>query len=158
LPVDRDGNGRVSRNYETVSLGQPFNFTGSTWVITLNEGKLKLEKATEELPQMQLPPDLTIGKPALEFTATTMNGETIEFPKQYAGKLVMLDFWATWCGPCIAEVPNMKTAYADWHDAGFEILGISFDRAGAEEKVKTFLEENELPWSQIYEGKMWETT
>ena len=52
----------------------------------------------------------------------------------------------------------MKTAYADWHEAGFEILGISFDRAGAEEKVTAFLEENELPWSQIYEGKMWDTT
>ena len=70
----------------------------------------------------------------------------------------MLDFWATWCGPCIAEVPNMKKAYADWHDAGFEILGISFDRADEEEKIKEFEEKHELSWSQIYEGKYWETT
>ena len=52
----------------------------------------------------------------------------------------------------------MKQAYADWHEAGFEILGISFDREGEEEKIKEFLEKNELPWSQIYEGRLWDTT
>ncbi len=158
LPVDRDGNGRISSNLEMAKLGKPFNFTGSTYVLSLNAGKLLLEKATTELPQMQLPPDLAIGKQSLQFSGTTMDGKEITFPNHYSGKIVMLDFWATWCGPCIAEVPNMKKAYADWHDAGFEILGISFDRADAEEKIKEFEEKHELSWSQIYEGKYWDTT
>ena len=158
LPVDRDGNGKISQNLEMATLGKPFNFTGSTYILALNAGKLSLERATTELPQMQLPPDLTLGKRALPFTGTTMDGTEIEFPKHYAGKIVMLDFWATWCGPCIAEVPNMKKAYADWHEEGFEILGISFDRADAEDKIKEFEEKHELTWSQIYEGKFWETT
>jgi thiol-disulfide isomerase/thioredoxin len=158
LSIDRDGNGQISRNYEMVVLGEPFNFTGTTYVFSLDAGKLKLDKADREVPKMDMPPDLRIGKPALEFTATTMDGTEIHFPKHYAGKLVMLDFWATWCGPCIGEIPNMKQAYSDWHDAGFEILGISFDQANAEDKVKEFLTTRELPWEQIYEGKMWDTT
>ncbi len=158
LSIDRDENGRISRNYETVAMASPFNFTGTTYVFSFADGKLILDKAVEELPQMQMPPDLRIGKPALTFTATTMKGNEVEFPKHYAGKIVMLDFWATWCGPCIGEIPHMKQAYADWHETGFEILGISFDQANADEKVTAFLEKNELPWEQIYEGKMWETT
>jgi thiol-disulfide isomerase/thioredoxin len=158
LPLDRDGNGQISRSYEVIRFDQPFNLTGSTYVLSLNEGKPTLEEAAEEVPQLPLPPDLQIGKPALPFTATTMAAETIEFPKHYAGKIVMLDFWATWCGPCIGEIPNMKAAYSRWNKVGFEILGISFDAEGEEEKIKAFLEKNELPWSQIYEGKQWDTT
>lgn len=158
LPMDRNGDGRVSRNYETVQLGTPFNFTGKTYVLDAVDGKLSLKQSDTELPMLPMPPDLRIGKKALEFTATTMDGKELSFPSDYKGKIVMLDFWATWCGPCIAEIPNMKTAYEAHHENGFEILGVSFDQANMEEKVKTFLDERELTWPQIYEGKFWETS
>lgn len=158
LPMDRNGDGRVSRNYETVQLGTPFNFTGKTYVLDAVDGKLSLKQSDTELPMLPMPPDLRLGKKALEFTATTMDGKELTFPSDYKGKIVMLDFWATWCGPCIAEIPNMKTAYEAHHENGFEILGVSFDQANMEEKVKTFLDERELTWPQIYEGKFWETS
>ncbi|MEO2018385.1 MAG: TlpA disulfide reductase family protein [Fuerstiella sp.] len=158
FPVDRDGNGKVSRRFEQAAMGKPFNFTGTTYVFSLNDGSVSLEKAVEELEQMPLPPNLEIGQKSLEFVATTMNDVEVSFPSAYAGKIVMLDFWATWCGPCIGEIPNMKKAYTNWHVDGFEILGISFDRADMTEKIEAFLEEKELPWPQIYEGKMWDTT
>jgi thiol-disulfide isomerase/thioredoxin len=157
LPVDRDGNGKLSRNYEQITLGEPFNFTGTTYEISLEDEKLVLKEAETEKPMLPMPPDLSIGKTALTFTATTMDGTEVEFPKSFAGKLVMLDFWATWCGPCIGEIPNMKEAYEQHHEDGFEILGISFDREEMTESINEFREKHEMPWPQIYEGKTWDT-
>ncbi len=156
--IDRDGNGKMSRRFEQAKVGEPFNFTGTTYVFDARDGVLSLEQAAEEVEQMPLPPNLEVGEKALLFTAKTMDDTEVVFPKDYANKIVLLDFWATWCGPCIGEIPNMKQAYTDWHEKGFEILGISFDREDMAEKISDFLEKNEMPWPQIYEGKTWEST
>ena len=67
-----------------------------------------------------------------------------------------MDFWATWCGPCVAELPNVLAAYTKFHDQGFEILGISLDRENDRPKLEKFIQDKNMPWRQIYDGKFWE--
>ena len=104
-------------------------------------------------------PDFTVTAYQSWLSTAGLNGNGTYKLYDYldAGYTVILDVSATWCGPCIAELPNVKKAYDDWHKEGFEILGISFDQEGQEEKVREFLKDRELPWTQVYEGKGWDT-
>ena len=72
----------------------------------------------------------------------------------YKGKLVLVDFWATWCGPCVGGLPSVIKAYNKHHADGFEIIGISLDMD--EQKLKSFLKTKEIPWAQYFDGKGWQ--
>ena len=67
----------------------------------------------------------------------------------------MLDFWAVWCGPCIAEMPNVKRVYESYKDEGFDIIGISLDTD--ETRLRNYLKENDIPWRQVFSGKGWQS-
>ena len=79
----------------------------------------------------------------VKVSGKTLDGQPFDI-SQYKGKVVVVDFWATWCGPCRAELPNLKAVYEKYHGRGLEVVGVSLDD-NKDDLVK-FLKENHLPW------------
>jgi peroxiredoxin/predicted negative regulator of RcsB-dependent stress response len=88
-----------------------------------------------------------IGKPAPSFTSEDINGKAVRLDA-YRGKYVLIDFWATWCAPCIGELPRLQAAYRTYHDAGFAIIGVSLDESKT--AVVDFARARNLPWPQLH--------
>lgn len=106
------------------------------------EGKIKSIKASADLKT----------KP-LELKFTAVDGREVDVSKMQ-GKVVLIDFWATWCGPCVAELPNVLKAYKELHPKGFEIVGISLD--GDKAELEGFVKEKGMEWPQYFDGKGWQ--
>ena len=87
------------------------------------------------------------------FAETDIAGKPLSLDA-YRGKVVLVDFWATWCGPCVAELPNVLEAYRKYHDRGFQIIGISLDKDL--NALTAFIKGHDMSWPQYFDGKGWE--
>lgn len=90
-----------------------------------------------------------IGKP-LDIKFTALDGRKVELAK-LKGKVVLIDFWATWCGPCVAEIPHIKETFAKLNPKGFEVIGISLDDDKA--ALAKMVREKQMPWPQHFESE-----
>ena len=96
-----------------------------------------------------------IGEPfELAFT-DAITGRPVSL-RDYRGKVVVVDFWATWCGPCVGEIPELLRLYAEYHDQGVEFVGVSHDWPEADGGLKAlrdFVAEHQIPWPQYYDPR-----
>ena len=123
------------------------DFKGTKFVDRLE----KQEAALGEAKKIQSA--LGTGLAFPDFSEKDLNGQPLSVGA-LKGKVVLVDFWATWCGPCRAELPNVIATYQKHHGQGFEIIGISLDEDQA--KVTAFIERQKMPWRQYFDGAGWE--
>jgi thiol-disulfide isomerase/thioredoxin len=89
----------------------------------------------------------------LELSFTSVDGKKVDLA-DLRGKVVLVDFWATWCPPCVEEVPSLVETYGKFKDKGFEIVGISLDQDKS--ALEKFTAENKMTWPQFFDGKGWD--
>jgi peroxiredoxin len=94
-----------------------------------------------------------IGQPVIDFTQNDMNGRPVTFSQYNKGRYVFLDFWASWCGPCRGENPNVLKAYNHFKDKGLAILGVSLDEDSS--KWRQAVRQDGMPWTQVSDLKGW---
>jgi len=96
-----------------------------------------------------------IGKIAPDFTQPDTIGNPVKL-SDFRGKYVLVDFWASWCGPCRAENPNLVKTFNQYKDKGFTVLGVSLDQPGKKEAWLAAIHKDELTWTQVSDLKFWD--
>lgn len=116
---------------------------------------VSLEKQSErDAHAKKMDAALAVGSKFPDFNEKDLNGKPLSLA-DYKGKVLLVDFWATWCGPCRAELPNVLETYSKYQSKGFDVLGISLDED--KDKLQEFIESKKMPWRQYFDGKGWET-
>jgi len=98
-----------------------------------------------------------VGKEAPDFAMPDVNGKEVKL-SSFKGKYVLVDFWASWCGPCRAENPNLVKAYNQYKDKNFTVLGVSLDRPGQKDKWLKAISDDQLSWTNISDLQDWNSS
>lgn len=137
----------LMRNYLTVEEVKAYYDKLDKTLLETKSGK-NIKKMLETLTAVN------IGSVAPDFSAPSPDGKMISL-KESMGKVTLIDFWASWCGPCRQENPNVVAMYKELHDKGLNIIGVSLDKEGDAEKWKEAIAKDGLTWNHISNLKHW---
>ena len=139
----------------TDTSGVSKNVYSVSSVVSLNEDSVKKELSYMAALDMEERPPLSVGDIAPEFEAKQLDSSTFRLADYREKKAILIDFWATWCGPCIDEIPKIKRIAETYRDQGLEVVGVSLDRD--EQALRDFVKQENLSYVQVYEKEKMQT-
>lgn len=160
LDVNQDG---LIAGTESTDGRKPFNVGGKSYQLTgwsASPTSLRVVPSSTVVAAMPVFPKVVphaVGDAFPPVSDKTVDGRKLDLRRDFKGKVVLVDFWATWCGPCLAESPNVVKTYADLRSKGFEVVGISLDDNTTKDKIPAVTKEKSMTWPQICDGGGWKT-
>lgn len=151
FPESEDNLGLIQSRVELIDSMEPTRLPAVLADLATNKNAEIAAMAKERIESGKVMAEL-MSKP-LELKFKAVDGCDVDVEK-LRGKVVLIDFWATWCGPCMKELPEVIKTYEKLHDKGLEIIGISLDED--EDALKKIIKDKKIPWPQYFDGKGWE--